>query len=165
MVVALAKQHEWRFGAELGLSRGLLLRRLLATCPKLHMVGVDLCRHPHRAKSLEEIEETFGKRVTVLRGSTVDMAPHVTHELDFVFIDAGHGYEAVKADIALWAPKVRKYGWVMGHDYDPHRHPGVVQAVDEAFDDDVEILPFTIWVRGGKYIAPAFLENIRKAFD
>jgi hypothetical protein len=39
------------------------------------------------------------------------------NSLDFVYIDANHSYEFVKEDINLWYPKVKKGGWVMGHDY------------------------------------------------
>jgi predicted O-methyltransferase YrrM len=50
--------------------------------------------------------------------------------LDVVFIDLTHTYEAVKEDIALWLPKVKKGGYLAGDDY--HENwPGVIQAVDE----------------------------------
>jgi predicted O-methyltransferase YrrM len=50
--------------------------------------------------------------------------------LDVVFIDLTHTYEAVKEDIALWLPKVKKGGILAGDDY--HENwPGVIQAVDE----------------------------------
>ena len=63
--------------------------------------------------------------------------------LDLVFIDANHSYEAVKQDIELWLPKVRKGGIVSGHDYIvteecPPRfagYAGVKRAVDEFFSD------------------------------
>jgi hypothetical protein len=37
--------------------------------------------------------------------------------LDFVYIDANHAYSFVKQDISLWWPKVKKGGWICGHDY------------------------------------------------
>jgi hypothetical protein len=37
--------------------------------------------------------------------------------LDFVYIDANHKYDAVKKDLELWYPKVRKGGVFAGHDY------------------------------------------------
>ena len=53
----------------------------------------------------------------------------------FVFIDAAHDYESVKADIAAWKGKVKSGGTLAGHDYGSHA--GVRQAVDEAFGDRV----------------------------
>lgn len=58
------------------------------------------------------------------------------NSLDFVFIDAAHDYESVKADILAWLPKVKNNGILAGHDYYPE-HPeycGVYQAVHEIFD-------------------------------
>ena len=50
--------------------------------------------------------------------------------LDVVFIDLTHTYEAVKEDIQLWLPKVKKGGYIAGDDY--HENwKGVIQAVDE----------------------------------
>tara|TARA_R110002153_G_C13126303_1_gene479392 strand:+ start:89 stop:742 length:654 start_codon:yes stop_codon:yes gene_type:complete len=37
--------------------------------------------------------------------------------LDFVFIDAGHDFDNVKADIEAWLPKVKNGGYIAGHDY------------------------------------------------
>ena len=53
--------------------------------------------------------------------------------LDFVFIDADHSYNGCRADIEAWYPKVRKGGWLCGHDYKNVDYPcfGVEQAVDE----------------------------------
>jgi predicted O-methyltransferase YrrM len=51
---------------------------------------------------------------------------------DFVFIDAEHTYDAVKADIQAWLPKVRPGGLIAGHDFD---WAGVRQAVQELLPD------------------------------
>jgi len=37
--------------------------------------------------------------------------------LDFVYIDANHIYDSVVMDINLWLPKIKKDGYIGGHDY------------------------------------------------
>lgn len=37
--------------------------------------------------------------------------------LDFVYIDANHAYDFVKEDLEIWWPKVKKGGYICGHDY------------------------------------------------
>jgi hypothetical protein len=49
--------------------------------------------------------------------------------LDFVFIDAGHSYENVLADISAWLPKIKSGGTIAGHDYS--HSDGVRRAVNE----------------------------------
>ena len=48
-----------------------------------------------------------------------------------MFIDGDHSYEAAKADIEAWRPKVRTGGLLNGHDYDSTRFPGMYRAVDQ----------------------------------
>lgn len=50
--------------------------------------------------------------------------------LDFVFLDADHSYDAVKADIAAWWPKVKPGGILAGHDH-CEEFPGVGKALVE----------------------------------
>jgi len=49
---------------------------------------------------------------------------------DFIYIDGDHSYKAVKEDIELWYPKLRKGGIIAGDDY--HKD-GVKPAVEECF--------------------------------
>lgn len=68
--------------------------------------------------------------VLVLVEDSVKAAQIVPETFDFVFIDAAHDYQSVKADIEAWAPKVKKGGILAGHDY-CRSWPGVMEAVDE----------------------------------
>lgn len=148
LLVHLVSAMGWTRGAELGVARGLLFRRLLTDCPALHLIGVDLFRKPHNRPMVMAIADQFTERVTIYGMSTNNAARLVPNRsLDFVFIDAGHGYEAVRDDIRNWAPKLRKDGCLMGHDYDEARHPGVVRAVDQAFGGFAVQLPHSIWMR------------------
>jgi len=85
-----------------------------------------------------------GGRAVVLKMSSVAAAATVGDaSLDFVFLDADHSYEGVRADIAAWLPKVKSGGWIGGHDIDnpepPFDFSGVRKAVDEAFTEGVEL--------------------------
>lgn len=66
---------------------------------------------------------------------------YADNSLDFVFIDANHNYEFVKKDIEAWYPKVKKEGYIGGHDY----RTGVKLAVDEFFKDN-KVLSRTSWL-------------------
>jgi hypothetical protein len=139
-MVALAKREGWQRGVEVGLGHGLLFKRLVEVVPD--MIGVDLGMRPERRRQVEQIKG--GK---VYWKASVEAASEVEDAwADFVFVDAAHSYEAVKADIAVWQPKVRTGGWFGGHDYHPS-HPGVVKAVDEAFRNRVKLLDHWIWAR------------------
>jgi predicted O-methyltransferase YrrM len=60
---------------------------------------------------------------------------------DFIFIDADHRYEAVRADIQAYRPLLAPGGILAGHDY---HWTGVKRAVDESFDQ-VALGPGQIW--------------------
>ena len=66
-------------------------------------------------------------------------------DLDWVFIDANHNYDYVRADIAAWTPKVRPGGIIAGHDYLDRDGWGVIRAVDEAFGERVCRARHSVW--------------------
>lgn len=55
--------------------------------------------------------------------------------VNFVFIDADHRYEHVKADIELAERLIADGGIIAGHDYGFDNWPGVKQAVDEIYPE------------------------------
>lgn len=68
--------------------------------------------------------------VTPVRMKSLEAAKTYKDEsLDAVFIDACHEYDCVKEDIQAWLPKVKRNGYLAGHDYSSH--PSVAQAVHE----------------------------------
>jgi len=56
---------------------------------------------------------------------------------DFVFIDAAHDEKSVKQDIEMWLPKVKKGGWICGHDYGVEDFTGVKMAVDNFIENSI----------------------------
>jgi predicted O-methyltransferase YrrM len=81
-------------------------------------------------KYFDNIEPLRDQITTIVTTSLQASKLFENESLDFVFIDASHDYENVKADILAWMPKVKKGGILSGHDYNKH-WPGVMQAVDE----------------------------------
>jgi cephalosporin hydroxylase len=73
-------------------------------------------------------------------------AAYAPSSFPFIFLDADHSYESVRDDIAAWRPKVAPGGVIAGHDFRP-AHPGVEQAVREAFGDDFEVRGSCWWKR------------------
>jgi hypothetical protein len=166
----LARQinrNNFKVGAEIGCEAGITTSHLLRYCSQLHLYAVDTWgdlvpeelrskAYNYHLKNFSMIYPRFIKhtkpyhnRLTILRGISWEMAGHVKDEsLDFIFIDADHGYETVMKDILAWGPKVRPGGLISGHDYDPNHQDtyGVVQAVDEYFGKDGFSLTFDfVW--------------------
>ncbi len=50
---------------------------------------------------------------------------------DLIYIDAGHDYASVKADLDRWSKLVRVGGVLMGDDF---HHPPIIKAVKETFN-------------------------------
>jgi len=84
-------------------------------------------------KHVGELMGAFGDRVTILRMPSVEAAQYVDGA-DYVFIDADHSYNGVRADLEAWTSKASR--WIGGHDYD-NKHEGydVVRAVNEKFEN------------------------------
>lgn len=105
----------------------------------------------HESKDVIQrtLYDTFKRNVkpvahllTPIRGTSLDAVKRYRDaSLDFVFIDAAHDYENVKADIIAWRPKVKSGGYLGGHDYNG-LFPGVIQAVHELVEG-FEVIGFS----------------------
>lgn len=127
----LILENKWTTGAELGVWRGNTFLYLLEKCPDLTLIGIDLwapqpkntfmtfSNWPHEIheKTVRAKSKVFGKRAIIHKMHTVEAAKLIEDKsLDFVFVDADHSSEAVKADFEAWTPKVKDNGWLLGHD-------------------------------------------------
>jgi predicted O-methyltransferase YrrM len=70
-------------------------------------------------------------RIKAMRMTSVEASRYMQgNSVDFIMLDGDHSYEAVKADLAAWLPKMKTGGIISGDDY---TWPGVEQAVLERF--------------------------------
>jgi len=145
-------------GAEVGVKEGRFIAHLLHQYPSLEMYAVDPWEDQPGANEdyigwnwsviysqyLSAVNP-FGERAIEMRMHSECAAPLVhVGALDFAFIDAQHDYRSVRRDIELWLPKIRTGGLLCGHDYD-RNFPGVVQAVDEKFGDEIMRGANAVW--------------------
>ena len=80
----------------------------------------------------ENLKDVLFERVFPIRVNSLRAAKErPPSKADFIFIDADHSYEAVKADILAWRKHLAPNGILAGHDYGFPDYPGVKQAVDE----------------------------------
>lgn len=118
-------------GAEIGTFKGEFSKEIMKVYEgTLYMIDVwrplgdeylDSSNHfLHSTAYSEAMENTKGyedRAIMVRASSEIASKMFADESLDFVYIDANHAYDFVKQDIALWFPKVKKGGYVMGHDY------------------------------------------------
>jgi len=148
----LVEKHNWEVGVEVGVKEGENLFFIMDHCPDLKMTGVDAWEKQLSEKDGEnyatwgmddmhqrvlEKSEKYNGRVKILKSFSTDAANAFDdHSLDFVFIDAQHTYECLKADIKAWSPKLKDSGMLLGHDF---HFPGIKKALDEVIPDWIQL--------------------------
>ncbi len=153
-LVNFLNKHDLTLGAELGVQKGNNFKYLIENKDDLVLHGVDIWSEkevrwngtpsdklqfqPDSVNSeylmnLKEWAKDYEGRVFFHRHFTTYATKFFNDgELDFIFIDAGHEYEDVKADIEAWYPKIKKGGYMIGHDVNQTQ---VRRAVREKFQD------------------------------
>ena len=119
-------------GAEVGTFKGEfsrdIIRRWFGT---LYMIDVwralgdeyeDASNHKYFSEgvygdAMRNIEGFEDQAIMIRASSEVAADMFADESLDFVYIDANHAYDFVVQDIDLWYPKVKKGGYLCGHDY------------------------------------------------
>jgi hypothetical protein len=134
----------YKTGAEIGVSQGYFSKAMFETIPNLKLYCVDAWKSyvgvrrwmpsNERANTYYEIaKKTLAPypNATIVRKMSMDaVKDFADSSLDFVFIDANHGFDYVMEDLINWTKKVRVGGIVSGDDYYHFKKAGVVEAVD-----------------------------------
>lgn len=129
------KTNSWKKGVELGVLRGPTFMHLVNNCPGYTHYGVDVFVSDKvwKAKNITTTEDLLkedpvewyaplakfaaANGAFIIRDfSHLAASKFEDNSIDFVFIDAGHGYDDVVKDMTAWIPKVKKEGMVSGHD-------------------------------------------------
>ena len=120
-------------GVEVGVLRAEFSNLILKNWKGSKLYLVDAWRHigglvdvnnPDHNGHLDSYGKAFmnmypyENRVCIIRELSAEAANLFPDEsLDFVYLDAGHDFKSVIADLQAWTPKVKKGGVVSGHDY------------------------------------------------
>ena len=98
-------------------------------------------------KQFDNLVEMYGNIIKFKKRS--DEAVNLFNDayFDLAYIDGEHTYDAVKEDIGLWMPKIKKTGWIAGHDYGSKHHPGVKKAVEEMVGTPDITFKDTSWLK------------------
>lgn len=97
----------------------------------------ELDKKQHYFKTMDVYEKAknnlIGLPVNIIKNDSIKASrKYKKATLDFVFIDGSHTYQDVKKDIEVWIKKVKKGGYIGGHDYDNN---DVKRAVNELLGD------------------------------
>ena len=99
--------------------------------------SIDERSGPHKLATETDIYKIFlenmgDRKFNPIRAlSNVAVQEFEDNSCDVIFIDMDHTYQAVRADINMWLPKVKNGGYLAGHDF--AIFPGVRAAVSERF--------------------------------
>jgi hypothetical protein len=119
-------------GAEVGVLTGENSANILdlLNVKKLYTIDpyMDVDGHINKTIAFKLLEN---KPVEWIIEPSVDAAKKIKEPLDFVYIDAGHDYNNVKADVNAWYSLVKTGGIMGGHDFTLTAHDGLAEAVIE----------------------------------
>lgn len=78
--------------------------------------------------------------VSINRGLTQPIGQKWSEEGAILFVDAGHTYEDVKGDLAVWTPHLHPQGFLVMHDVLGYNFLGVTQAASELLKSGWQVI-------------------------
>ena len=83
---------------EIGFNAGHSASTFLEARDDIILDTVDLCSNPYVNECYELIKKKFN-RITLYKGSSIDILPKLNKKYDLIFIDGGHLYNIVNNDL------------------------------------------------------------------
>ena len=161
MIEMLSRQkHQHKLvGCEIGTFRGWNAFNMLHYLPieKLYLIdlydeypGYGMQSPPNENfEACKKHLKKYKDKVVFVKKLSDDAVNDVPNDLDFCYIDANHSYKYVKNDIKNYYPKIKKGGYIGGHDFHISAL-GVIIAVLEfvkANNLDLQGYPRDWWVK------------------
>lgn len=131
MAAEIAKRFERPIVVNIGVSWGASLHCLVTGAPSAIPVAVDIDLDNRPVQNRGALS-----RVAFMGVDSNTYGLRFKRPVHLLFVDGGHEYETIKADIEAWIPHIPTGGIVIFHDYAPtprdrDRLAGVERAVDE----------------------------------
>lgn len=126
-------------GTYAGKSFAYMAVEIVNSGKEIDLIGIDGFGWEHLKPDFDQNLLPVKDNYFVVKGNSIELSQKLPDKsLDFIFIDANHTYEDVKADILAYLPKIKEGGVIAGHDYCAD-WPGVIQAVTEVFEGRANI--------------------------
>lgn len=132
----------------LGVGFGTSALALMESRPDIQVISVDAHDEVTPIGGLASERETMreagflgDERFAQIQGLTIPVGQEWDRgDVDLVFVDASHSYEACKGDAIAWLPHLRPDGVMAFHDYWDRYGYRVIEAVDEVMEPYDRIL-------------------------
>lgn len=122
-MVLLDKLSEYKKVAEIGVADGDFSQAILSRTQADELHLVDMWGSERYSKGYENCKNKFSEeiesgKVIIHRGLSTDMIPTLADDyFDWVYIDTNHSYVLTAEELKLVASKVKKDGFICGHDF------------------------------------------------
>lgn len=129
---------------EIGVCRGeFSYNKLQNICKNLILIDtwqnsptyIDIENKPQHEQEndFNLVQSLFKKRAKIIRETSIKASDSFVDEsIDLCYIDGDHSYLSVLNDIKSWWPKIKKGGWMFGHDYQNSKHNNTLIEVKSA---------------------------------
>jgi predicted O-methyltransferase YrrM len=108
---------------EIGFNAGFSSLLMLISNPNIKITCFDLGKHAYTLPCYEKIKETFGDRINIIVGNSMQTLQEMNGTYDLIHIDGGHKLDLANSDI-INAYRLSKQGTILiMDDYDfPNLH-------------------------------------------